>query len=200
MPQPTGAPDRETSSASPVSREVHCADALDWLAARPQTAASFVTSLPDVCEVPLAFAAWRAWFIDAAAAVMLATPADGVAIFYQQPTNQLTVAAYYGVAAPLTMSWTVPASTRLHRITVTSVPTGLSAEPSFGVAQTVTTGSDVLPSGGDVIRLPNAVGTRIDELEIWGEDLDALSPEAACENRLDGEWDPATDTCALTSN
>lgn len=83
MPQPTGAPDRETSSASPVSREVHCADALDWLAARPQTAASFVTSLPDVCEVPLAFAAWRAWFIDAAAAVMLATPADGVAIFYQ---------------------------------------------------------------------------------------------------------------------
>ena len=59
-----------------MSREVHCADALDWLAARPQTAASFVTSLPDVCEVPLAFAAWRAWFIDAAAAVLEADPVD----------------------------------------------------------------------------------------------------------------------------
>lgn len=53
------------------------------MAGRPPSPVSYVTSLPDVCEVPLAFAAWRAWFIDAAAAVLAATPPEGVAIFYQ---------------------------------------------------------------------------------------------------------------------
>lgn len=75
MPDPTGAP--------APTREVHNAEALAWLAQHPQPAASFVTSLPDVCEVSLAFPAWRTWFIDAAAAVLRATPPDGVTIFYQ---------------------------------------------------------------------------------------------------------------------
>jgi hypothetical protein len=43
-----------------------------------------ITSLPDVSEVPaLGFDGWRSWFVDAAAAVMAAIPADGVAIFFQ---------------------------------------------------------------------------------------------------------------------
>src|SRR5688572_21259086 len=84
MLEPTGAPAPETTAATSVSRTVHCADALVWLAAHaPLAGASLVTSLPDLCELPLAFPAWRAWFIDAAAAVLHATPQDGVAIFYQ---------------------------------------------------------------------------------------------------------------------
>lgn len=43
-----------------------------------------ITSLPDVSEVPaLGFEGWRTWFGEAAAAVMAAVPADGVAIFFQ---------------------------------------------------------------------------------------------------------------------
>jgi hypothetical protein len=84
MLEPTGAPAPETTAATSVSRTVHCADALPWLAAHaPLAGASLVTSLPDLCELPLAFPAWRAWFIDAAAAVLAATPQGGVAIFYQ---------------------------------------------------------------------------------------------------------------------
>ena len=76
-------PAKPAKPGSP-GREVHCGDALAWLAGRsPIPAASFVTSLPDVCEVPMTFPAWRAWFIDAAAAVLRATPPEGVAIFYQ---------------------------------------------------------------------------------------------------------------------
>lgn len=99
MPEPTGvpAPAAATTPQDPPdppdhgpgpavsrpAREVHCAEALAWLAGRPPSPVSYVTSLPDVCEVPLAFPAWRAWFIDAAAAVLRATPPEGVAIFYQ---------------------------------------------------------------------------------------------------------------------
>src|SRR5262245_50224629 len=67
-------------------REVHHADALEWLRALggPLPGASYVTSLPDVCELPaLSFTNWRAFFEDAAAAVLGATPDDGVAVFFQ---------------------------------------------------------------------------------------------------------------------
>jgi len=65
-------------------RIVHEGDALAWLASRgEQAGCSLVTSLPDLCELPLNFAQWRAWFVDAAAAVLRACPPEGVAIFYQ---------------------------------------------------------------------------------------------------------------------
>jgi hypothetical protein len=65
-------------------REVHQGDALAWLRARgPLPGASAVTSLPDLSEVPaFGFDGWRAWFQEAAALVMASVP-DGVAIFFQ---------------------------------------------------------------------------------------------------------------------
>lgn len=70
-------------SAGP-GRVVHEGDALAWLAARGELAGcSLVTSLPDVSELQLGFAAWREWFIAAAGAVLAACPPEGVAIFYQ---------------------------------------------------------------------------------------------------------------------
>jgi hypothetical protein len=64
---------------------VHEADALAWLApAGSLAAASVVTSLPDVSEVPtLGFAGWRRWFEEAARLVIERVPPDAVAIFFQ---------------------------------------------------------------------------------------------------------------------
>jgi len=42
-----------------------------------------VTSLPDVSEVGLALAVWRAWFIDAVKLVVDSVPAESAAMFFQ---------------------------------------------------------------------------------------------------------------------
>jgi hypothetical protein len=70
---------------SHLEREVTVADALPWLAARPEMpGCSFVTSLPDFSEFPsLTLDQWQAWFRAAARAVIDSTPPAGVAIFYQ---------------------------------------------------------------------------------------------------------------------
>jgi len=76
-------PDVPRAAPSPT-REVHCADALAWLAERPAlTGCSVITSLPDVSELDLSLSDWKRWFVDAAARVMRSVPADGAAIFYQ---------------------------------------------------------------------------------------------------------------------
>jgi hypothetical protein len=60
------------------------ADALEWMTANAaQADASVVTSLPDISELSLDLAGWRAWFIDAARRVIRWVPRSGVAIFYQ---------------------------------------------------------------------------------------------------------------------
>lgn len=69
----------------PPSRVVHHTDALAWLRATGElTAASIVTSLPDVSELsPLPLPEWEAWFVDAAALVVASVPDRALAIFYQ---------------------------------------------------------------------------------------------------------------------
>jgi hypothetical protein len=72
-------------TATSLRREVHCADALEWLRDNPAApGTSVVTSLPDMSELPeLGFEDWRAWFLQAARAVIAWVPSDGVAIFFQ---------------------------------------------------------------------------------------------------------------------
>lgn len=66
-------------------RSVIHGDAFAWMdrvAAVP--AASVVTSLPDLSELPhLDLAAWKQWFVDAARRVIRWTPRTGVAVFFQ---------------------------------------------------------------------------------------------------------------------
>lgn len=77
-------PGLEDMSQAPGTRSVHEGDALAWLAGRGELAGcSLLTSLPDVSEVGLPLAQWRAWFIAAAEAVLRACPPGGAAIFYQ---------------------------------------------------------------------------------------------------------------------
>src|SRR5690606_7145753 len=65
-------------------REVFCEDALGWMRARGEwQGTSVLTSLPDVSEVGLSLADWRAWFLEAAALTIAGTPRDGAAIFFQ---------------------------------------------------------------------------------------------------------------------
>ena len=61
------------------------AEALGWLRENPAApGTSVVTSLPDVSEMPgVSFAEWRAWFVDAARAVLRWVPSTGVTMFYQ---------------------------------------------------------------------------------------------------------------------
>ena len=66
------------------TREVHHADALAFLLARPRApGASLVTSLPDVSELGQPLEAWAAFFAEAAAACLDAVPPEGVAVFFQ---------------------------------------------------------------------------------------------------------------------
>lgn len=66
-------------------RIIHHGDALTWLHDRGSlAAASVITSLPDLSELPeLGLSHWRTWFEDAAVRVMTGVPPEGVAIFFQ---------------------------------------------------------------------------------------------------------------------
>ena len=74
----------------PPTRVVTRADALVWLAANGVVpGASFITSLPDLAEMPaVGFEGWRAFFADATRAVLASTPDDGVAIFFQSDVRR----------------------------------------------------------------------------------------------------------------
>jgi hypothetical protein len=71
-------------------RQVHHAEALEWLRARGRLeGCSVVTSLPDVAEMAgLGLAAWTRWFEGAARAVLDAAPDDGAAIFFQSDVKR----------------------------------------------------------------------------------------------------------------
>ncbi|WP_434385421.1 DNA methyltransferase [Melittangium boletus] len=66
-------------------REVHCADALEWLAGQGVLAGcSLITSMPDVSEFPsYTLEQWKEWFVRTAGLVLSRCPDDGVTIFYQ---------------------------------------------------------------------------------------------------------------------
>jgi hypothetical protein len=66
-------------------RQVFHAEAHVWLAEHsPLVGCSVITSLPDMSELPrLDGDAWRAWFVEAAAAVIRAVSPEGIAIFFQ---------------------------------------------------------------------------------------------------------------------
>ena len=67
-----------------TARTVHHGDGVAWLeSATPGRDHAIVTSLPDVSEMPLDLAAWRAWFVSTAALVCARVHPESVAIFYQ---------------------------------------------------------------------------------------------------------------------
>jgi hypothetical protein len=83
-------PRRDHSPDDRPGRTVHHGDALPWLrAAGTLVGASFVTSLPDVSELPaLGLDGWRRWFDEAAVVTMESVPDEGVAIFFQSDVKR----------------------------------------------------------------------------------------------------------------
>jgi hypothetical protein len=127
----------------------------------------------------------------------------GIRVSYST-TGGLLVVANGGAAAPF--SQTIPIPNGAHSVVITEqkVATGaITQSLSIYVDGVVT----VLPIGtvnvyaapSDSVQLPTAQGTQIDEYEFWPRDL-SLDPEMLCENGWDGEWNPATGVCLLTSN
>ncbi|MFO0676890.1 MAG: hypothetical protein U0169_10165 [Polyangiaceae bacterium] len=142
-----------------VTRRVVHGEARAWLrenGADPGT--SVVTSLPDVSEIEgMDIAAWRAWFLDTARAVIRWVPEGGVAVFYQSDVRHrgvwidkgyLVLRAADDEGAPILWHKIVcrkPAGTVSHgRATYShmiAVAKGTFAPPRHGSV-------DVLPSAG----------------------------------------------------
>ena len=69
---------------SEPTRTVIHADAVDWLRDHPsQPGCSVVASMPDVSEWGVTLAGWEPRFVEAARLCLLATPPDGVTVFFQ---------------------------------------------------------------------------------------------------------------------
>lgn len=68
-----------------MRREIHCADAIEWLKASPVLdGCSLIASMPDRSEFPkLSLAEWSEWFVDTAELILSRTPEDGVTLFFQ---------------------------------------------------------------------------------------------------------------------
>ncbi|MEO7036012.1 MAG: SAM-dependent methyltransferase [Polyangiaceae bacterium] len=72
-------------SGAPPTRTIIQAEALAWMVENPAPSyTSVITSLPDVSEVPeRGFEGWKAWFDEAARAVLRWVPDPGLVIFFQ---------------------------------------------------------------------------------------------------------------------
>lgn len=68
-----------------VTRTIHHANALEWLAQSPiLEGCSIITSMPDISEFPLmSLGEWKSWFTSAAELVLSKCPDNGVTFFYQ---------------------------------------------------------------------------------------------------------------------
>ncbi len=106
-----------------ASREVHHADAIEWLRERASlTGSSVVTSLPDASEGRWESpAAWEAWFVDAAALVIDRVPDSGLAIFYQTDVKRDGVWVDKAALVALAVE-RAGAHTVFHKIVMRGVP------------------------------------------------------------------------------
>jgi hypothetical protein len=154
------------------------------------------------------------WFVAGAVSDVLldflrpCTPAAGFTcgIRVQYVANAgLVVVANGGAATPFSVA--IPLAAGQHSVVVTEQkanPNGTTAKLSIYVDGALTTlpiGTvNVYAAPSDTVSLPHNVnGTQVDEYEFWPRDLSA-DPEMLCENGWDGEWNPATSACLLTSN
>jgi hypothetical protein len=128
----------------------------------------------------------------------------GIRVIYAQ--NQgIVVGANGGAQTPFTVA--IPNTVAgNHSLLITEQKTaqGLTQQLSIyldGVLTVLPIGTvNVFAAPSDNVVLPHNVnGSRLDEVQFWPRDLSG-DPEMLCENGWDGEWNPATSTCALTSN
>jgi hypothetical protein len=116
----------------------------------------------------------------------------------------LQIIASGGGATPFARTFNVPSGPHSVVVTEQKAPGSATTQSLTiyidGVASVLPIGTgNVYGNPSDAVLLPRQSGTSIDEYEFWPRDL-SLDPEMLCENGWDGEWNPASDTCLLTSN
>ncbi len=98
-----------------------------------------------------------------------------------------------------------PLSTGMHSFVLTEqksngVTTSIKLYVDGVLATTVAIGTgDLFGIVDNQIRMTTQPGSAIDEVELWPRDI-GTDPEMLCENGFDGEFNPASGTCSLTSN
>lgn len=103
-----------------MTREVHCADALDWLEFR--RASSIITSPPDASEIGVGIAEWESWFWSAVGSCLISS--DGPVVFYvtdRKAGGRLRSKA----ALILRVAASVGASLAWHKIALRRQPGGI---------------------------------------------------------------------------
>src|SRR6185503_11041670 len=126
----------------------------------------------------------------------------GIRVTYTT-ANGLTILA--GPNSTTTLSKTIPVTNGPHSVVVTEQKVGTDITQSLtiyvdGTPTVMSIGiGNVYASPSDTVLLPHFTGTTIDEYEFWPRDL-SVDPEMLCENGWDGEWNPASNVCLLTSN
>lgn len=119
-------------------------------------------------------------------------------------TGGLQVVANGGAATRFSLA--IPIANGPHSVVVTEQKSAAGVNTVSlsiyidGVVNVMPIGTvNVYSSPSDAVQLPRVQGTSIDEYEFWPRDL-SLDPEMLCENGWDGEWNPASNVCLLTSN
>jgi hypothetical protein len=126
----------------------------------------------------------------------------GIRVTYTT-ANGLTVIAGNNTPTPITR--TIPVANGPHSVVITEQKVSVDSTQSLtiyvdGVANVMSIGvGNVYANPSDTVILPHLAGTTVDEYEFWPRDL-SLDPEMLCENGWDGEWNPASNTCLMTSN
>jgi hypothetical protein len=127
----------------------------------------------------------------------------GAAVSYVAGTPTLHFA--FTTSANLAKTLDVPIALGNHTIVVAEqlaagVTQSVTVYVDGGAPHVVALGSGLLfTPANDRAVLASVKNTIVDEYEFWPRDLSA-DPEMLCENGFDGEFDPATATCSLTSN
>lgn len=171
--RPLSPSSRETPPPAPARREVIHGDALDWLRENPaRPGCSLLTTMPDVTECGVPYAEWRRFFLEAARLALLATPEDGLTLFFQTD-NRLEGRWISKAAMVLRVIEELDVPLLWHKIVCRKPPgTVLLGRPGYSHIIAASRGCRMPPQGGFPDVLPDlgdmpwshSMGTRAAEL------------------------------------
>ena len=135
----------------------------------------------------------------------LAVAVCGISVTYQAPGQITVFAGSPQVSGSVKVQ--IP-NAGMHSVVVAATNSAPGTTKQITVfVDGVTTSTQIISIGNgnvyntvsDRIILPHAIGTIIDEIQMFPFDM-TTAQDTLCENGFDGEFDPASGTCLLTSN
>jgi hypothetical protein len=139
--------------------------------------------------------------------VAVCSPANGAScggqVLYVAAQKALSFS--FITTSGITKSATIPIGFGSHSVVIAEQLEGVATQSvtifvDGGAPTVLAFGSgSIITAANNVVRLPSQGGWILDEYQFWPRDLSA-DPETLCENGFDGELDPLTGACSLTSN